>query len=67
MNNKANQKIRMALKENKVPVWMLADRFGKSENTLFRMLRHELEPKEQDRIISMIVEIVQERKSHGAN
>lgn len=63
---KANKRIRLALQNSKVPVWMLADRYGKSENTMYRLFRHELDSTEQDRIIAMIKEIAQERELYGS-
>ena len=40
----ANQNIRKAMKQAGVPMWMVAQRLGVSENTLSRWLRIELEP-----------------------
>ena len=50
----ANKRIKDEMKRNGVYTWQLADALGVSENTLYRRMRHELPPMEQDRIISLI-------------
>ncbi|MBR3344540.1 MAG: hypothetical protein IKG34_10130 [Solobacterium sp.] len=59
--NGTNIKIRQALRYHSVPVWKLADAYGKSENTMYRIFRHELPASEQERIIQMIEKIAKER------
>lgn len=66
MRSKTNKRIRTSLSLYGIPVWMLADRYGKSENTMYRLFRHELPEDEQDRIITMIEEIAQEKEHHDA-
>ena len=61
MSKRANERIEKARQKYGVTVWMLADRYGKSENTMYRLFRHELPPAEQERIIGMIEEIAKER------
>lgn len=61
MNKRANERITKARQKHGVTVWMLADRYGKSENTMYRLFRHELPEDEQNRIIGMIEEIAKER------
>ncbi len=60
---KANQSIRNALRQHGVTVWMLADAYGASEGTMYRLFRHELDQDEQSRIISMIEAIAREHNN----
>ena len=46
--------IRLALKENGMKQWQLADLMGIREETLCRMLRHELSEAEQIEIVKLI-------------
>ena len=58
----ANSKIKMRLMERDVRQWELAKKMGISETTLYRRLREELPRDEQNRILSIVDEIVAERK-----
>lgn len=49
-----NKKIRMKLLETDLKQWQLGKLLGKSEATIYRMLREELPAEEQDRIIELI-------------
>lgn len=53
----ANQGIRHTAKQNGIKLWQVADRLGIAETTLCRRLRHELPEKEQEQIISIILEM----------
>lgn len=52
-----NQKVRTALRMNRIPVWMLADRLQCHENTLLRRLRHELPEDEQEKMVAIVEQI----------
>ena len=56
-----NERIKKTLRIHNVPVWRLAELAGTSETTMFRRLRHELEPQEADRLIRLI----EENARHG--
>ena len=56
-----NQKVRSALRLNKIPVWMLADKLQCHENTVLRRMRHELPEAEQKRLVAIIEEIRKEK------
>lgn len=49
-----NKKIRMKLLEHDLKQWELAKIMGKSEATVYRLLREELPEEEQDRICGLI-------------
>ena len=49
-----NKKIRMKLLEHDLKQWELAKIMGKSEATVYRLLREELPEEEQDRICDLI-------------
>ena len=55
-----NIKIRMKLLEKGLKQWELGKVLGKSESTIYRLLREELPEEEQDRIVKAI-----EERSHG--
>lgn len=50
----ANYEIREAAKKKRVALWEVADAIGCSESTFTRTLRHELDPEEKERILSII-------------
>ena len=50
-----NRMIRLALKENNMRQWQLADLMGIREETLSRLLRHELSEAEQIEIVKLII------------
>ena len=52
--NKANARIREALKSSGLRQWELADLLGMAEGTLSRKLRRDLPEDEQRRIIDLI-------------
>ena len=58
----ANCKIKMRLMEYGIRQFELAKRLGISETTLYRRLREELPKEERNRILSIVDEIVAERK-----
>lgn len=49
-----NKKIRMKMIEHDLKQWQLAKLMGKSEATVYRLLRDELPEDEQDRICEVI-------------
>lgn len=51
---KANADIRAELKGKKIPVYAVADVLGVHENTVFRLLRHELPEQEKQKFIKII-------------
>ena len=57
-----NKDIRLAVKENGVKMWQLADKMGTADTTLCRRLRKEL-PEDQKR---RILEIVDELSKGGS-
>lgn len=52
--NRCNQDIRIALKQNNLKQWQLADLLNVSEATIIRWFRHEL-PTEKKKIILSII------------
>lgn len=56
-----NQKVKKALKENRVTQWRLADLMGISEFTLSKKFRYELPRKEQESMIALIKKEARER------
>ena len=52
--NKANARIREALKSSGLHQWELADLLGVAEGTLIRKLRRDLPEDDQQRIIDLI-------------
>lgn len=59
-----NAKIHEARRKNNVFIWQIAPRYGKSESTMYRLLRTEMPIEEQNRIIQIIKDIAQERENH---
>lgn len=53
----ANAEIRQKMKSENVRMWEVADRLGCHENTVIRKLRHELDPDEKRKIMTVINEI----------
>ena len=51
---KANQDIRTQAKENKLPLWRIADALNICEVTIVKKLRHELLPEEKAKIRKII-------------
>ncbi|WP_273477108.1 hypothetical protein [Faecalicoccus acidiformans] len=62
MKEKRNLKIREKAKETKVYLWEVADKLGISECHFVRKLRYELPEEEKEKILSIIDEIVRERR-----
>ena len=58
---RANEKIRTYAQECGVKFWQIAEKYGLSEGTFSRRLRHELPEDEQHRILSIIDELHKER------
>ena len=53
----ANETIRTAARKKRVRLWEIADYLEVSDNTLFRRMRHELTPEEQQKILMIIDEL----------
>ena len=58
----ANELISEALKKYGVTRWQLADALGVHESSVYRFLRHELPPEEQERYVQLIKETAEKRK-----
>lgn len=52
--NTANNDLRTLMFSNRVTQWMLADQLGVSENTVARMLRHELTGEKKEMVVDAI-------------
>lgn len=61
--NQANNEIRQLCKEKHVPLWLLADRLGIADQTLYRKLRHTLPEEERQRAIEAIAQISEEHET----
>ena len=59
----ANAEIRAILKNEKIPFWKIADKFGVHENTILRRMRHELSKAEKQTFLKAINEIIAEKKT----
>lgn len=57
MNVKANEKIREESYKKRVPLWKVADHYGKSYSWIIQKLRHELSNEEQAEMLTAIEEI----------
>lgn len=60
MTEKRNLRFQTARKMHGVPLWKVADACGISEMTLYRRLRKQLEPDEEDRLIDLIERLAEE-------
>lgn len=49
-----NAKIRQAAKKAGIPLWKVADQYGINDGNFSRLLRHELPPDQQKRILHII-------------
>ena len=58
-----NARIHKARQKHDVFIWQIAQRYGKSESTMYRLLRTEMPKEEQDIIVQIIKQIAQERKT----
>lgn len=52
-----SSEIKEMLKNEKIPYWKIADALGVHENTIVRMLRHELSEENKERFEKAIAEI----------
>ncbi|MBB5185409.1 dissimilatory sulfite reductase (desulfoviridin) alpha/beta subunit [Faecalicoccus acidiformans] len=62
MKEKRNLDIRNKLKETEIYLWEVADKLGISETHFVRKMRYELPEEEKEKILSIIDEIVRERR-----
>lgn len=60
---KRNEEIRIA--KGKIPTWVIAERLGIHENTLYHIMRKKLPEVEKQRILAAIHEIQTEMKLEG--
>lgn len=56
-----NDRIRIAARQKRVPLWEIASRIGISESTMTRLLRQELSEEKTQDILSVINEVARER------
>lgn len=59
-NLMSNTELRAELKAAKIPYWKIADKLGVHENTVIRLMRHELSCEDRERINKAIAEIKKE-------
>ena len=59
---KNNRKVRDESLKNHVPLWMVADYYGKSYSWIIQKLRHELSAAEQAEMVNAIHEISERRE-----
>lgn len=57
-----NATIRNAAKENGVRLWEVGEKLGLCDSGFSRMMRHEIEGKDLERILTIINEIADEKK-----
>ena len=56
-----SEELKHLASSKRVPIWMIADKLGISENTLFRWLRHDLPDDKQQQILKAINDVVTDR------
>ncbi len=56
-----NERIKVAAKEKRVPLWEVASRLGVSESTMTRLMRQELSEDKAHSILAIIDEVARER------
>lgn len=56
-----NQTIRQAAKTSGVYLWQIAEKLGINDGNFSRKLRRELPAEEQDKILSIIAQIAEQR------
>ena len=62
----ANEKIRIAAKKAKIPLWQIAERAfdGMADSAFSRKLRHQLSAEDEARAMAAIAEIQEEAKTN---
>lgn len=58
----ANENLRLQLRVNAIPLWLVADRMGISEPSVTRLFRHELTPEQVQQVREIIRAIKAERE-----
>lgn len=58
-----NQEVREVMKDKKVPIWKIAQKYGVSEMTLVRKLRIEMDDADKEKMIKAINEIAGSEQS----
>ena len=56
-----SEELKHLASSKRVPIWMIADELGISENTLFRWLRHDIPEDRQKLILNAITKILTDR------
>lgn len=59
---KPNDDLRKLCRERKIPLWMVAEKLGYSDQTLYRNLRHPLGDKERKEVLEAIEKLTSELK-----
>ncbi len=57
---KVNEHVRQELRSNGIPLWRVADALHVHENTVIRMLRHELDTEQRQRVEAAIEQVIRE-------
>ena len=52
-----NEHVRQELRSNGIPLWRVADALHVHENTVIRMLRHELNDEQRQRVLNAIEKV----------
>lgn len=60
MTEEVNCRFKTARRSYGTPTWKIAKAIGCHENTLYRRLREQLPPEEEDRLIQIIKRIAEE-------
>lgn len=58
-----NQSIRLQLRGNGIPMWLLAEYLGISEASITRMFRHELTADQKEKVYEAIDKILKTERS----
>lgn len=59
----ANAEIRNLAKEKRVRLWQIAERFGMTDNSFSRKLRHEFSAEEKSKALLFIEQISKEQEA----
>ncbi|RDU34721.1 hypothetical protein DRW41_22105 [Neobacillus piezotolerans] len=65
MNTKPNQDIRDLIKKSDVYSWEVAEKLGIHENTMYRLLRKELDDAGKERFRQALKVLQEERQNRG--
>lgn len=59
----SNQEVRDVMKDQKVPIWKIAQKYGVAEMTLVRKLRIEMDDADKEKMIKVINEIAESEQT----